>query len=470
MITGTPVTSGAPTDLPRIDVLGPEGSYRTRNRDILRDTAGVAVAEMSIAPRLFVTRSVRALHRTRPLPLEQRRAAMAAAADAFHYGSIAGLDFEAYVELTCRLAGLPKTVARSGCSSVAEALRTAIDGVAPARPTGAVIDWRDAPRRGGAVWARRGEVLAVHAPGNAPGVHGLWPQALLLGYRVAVRPSRREPLTAHRVVEALRIGGFRPQDAVFLPTDYPGADELVRAADLALVYGGQDVVDRYAGAPAVFANGPGRSKVLLTAEQPWSEAVDTVVDSVAGLGGMACVNASAVLCEGDPAPFTRAVAERLAAIPALPHTDECAALPTAPVDTAHILARYLARRAAGTVALLGADQVVADLGDGRAVLRPVVHLLTCPDVSILNIELPFPCVWIAPWSRDDGIAPLRNSLVLTAITDDDDLVDELVAEPSIGTVYRGRIATHHSAAEIPHEGYLADFLMRSKGFAHEIPR
>ncbi len=70
------------------------------------------------------------------------------------------------------------------------------------------------------MWARRGEVLAVHAPGNAPGVHGLWPQALALGYRVAVRPSRREPLTcapAHHCAAAGRL----PLHRRGLPSDRP---------------------------------------------------------------------------------------------------------------------------------------------------------------------------------------------------------------------------------------------------------
>ena len=97
------------------------------------------------------------------------------------------------------------------------------------------------------MWARRGEVLAVHAPGNAPGVHGLWPQALALGYRVAVRPSRREPFTAHRRHRGLAAErAFATGDALYLPTDHTVADEVIRAADLAMVYGGQDVVDRYA--------------------------------------------------------------------------------------------------------------------------------------------------------------------------------------------------------------------------------
>ncbi len=114
--------------------------------------------------------------------------------------------------------------------------------------------------------------------------------------------------------------------------------------------------------------------------------------------------------------------------------------------------------------MLGADTVVADLGGGFAALRPAVHLLATPDPTKLNVELPFPCVWVSPWSRADGIAPLRNSLVLNAITTDDEFVDELVNEPTVTNVYRGRHATHHTAPHIPHEGFLADFLMRNKGF------
>jgi hypothetical protein len=93
-----------------------------------------------------------------------------------------------------------------------------------------------------------------------------------------------------------------------------------------------------------------------------------------------------------------------------------------------------------------------------------VHLLTTPDPTKLNVELPFPCVWVSPWSRADGVAPLRNSLVLNAITTDDELIDELVIEQTVTSVYRGRRATHHTAPHIPHEGFLADFLMRNKGF------
>jgi acyl-CoA reductase-like NAD-dependent aldehyde dehydrogenase len=463
---------GGKTSIPAepafVDALGVSGEYRTRNREVIRTTAGAAVAELSMVPPLYVSRTLGAQRKVMPLPVMQREAALSAAADIFANGVVAGLDFAAYVGLTSRIAGLPIAVTRAGARSVAEAVGCAFDAVRPARPVGAALDWRaDRARTGSAVWARRGEVFAVHAAGNGPGVHGLWPQALALGYRVAVRPSRREPLTAHRLVYALREAGFRTEDVVYLPTDHAGADEIIRSADLAMVYGGQDVVDKYATDPTVIVNGPGRAKILITADRDWREYIDVIVDSIANLGGMACVNTTAVLHEGDAGALARAVAERLATIEPLATDDERAVLPTQPVDRARALANLVAAKAAGTIALLGADQVVAPIGDGYAALRPAVHLMTEPDVGKLNVELPFPCVWVSSWSRAAGVEPLRHSLVVTAITGDEGLIDELLAEPTVANVYCGRHPTYYASPAIPHDGFLADALMRNKGFVRD---
>jgi acyl-CoA reductase-like NAD-dependent aldehyde dehydrogenase len=458
----------ASVDLLHIDALGPGGAYQTRNREVVTSTAGVAVVDLSIAPPLYVSRTISTQRDTRPLPAEQREAALAKAADAFATGVIAGLDFDSYVELAGRISGVPIAVTRSGARGVADGVASASGVVQLARPTGAVLDWRDERTRGGAaVWVRRGEVFAVLASGNGPGVHGLWPQALALGYRVAVRPSRREPLTAHRLVHALREAGFRAQDAVYLPTDHRGADEIIRSADLAMVYGSQDVVDLYANDPTVLVNGPGRAKILITADQDWRDYLDVITDSIANLGGIACVNTTAVLYEGDPTPLAHAIGERLSAIPVLPTEDERAILPTQNVDQATALAAYLVAAAAGTTPVLGADQVVAPLSDGCAALRPAVHLMAKPDVAKLNVELPFPCVWVSPWSRSDGLDPLRHSLVINAITNDEDLIDDLLSDSTIANVYRGHHPTYYGEPEIPHDGFLSDFLMRNKGFVRD---
>src|SRR5271163_5111831 len=394
------------TDLIAIDALGPDGAYRTRNREPVMTTDGVAVAELSMAPPLYVSRAISAQRGVRPLPAREREAALAKAADAFSNGVIAGLDFDAYTIAASRISGVPISVTRTGARSVADGVASAFGAVQAARPTGAALDWHEeSTRHGGAVWARRGEAFAVLASGNGPGVHGLWPQALALGYRVAVRPSRREPLTAHRLIHALREAGFRPEDVAYLPTDHRGADEITRAADLAMVYGSQDVVDRYDNDPTVLVNGPGRAKIVITADQDWRDYLDVITDSIANLGGIACVNTTAVLYEGDPAPLAHAIGERLSAIPVLPTEDERAILPTQNVEQATALANYFAATSAGTTPVLGADQVVAALTDGCAALRPAVHLMSKPEVTKLNVELPFPCVWVSPWSRSDGIEP-----------------------------------------------------------------
>jgi acyl-CoA reductase-like NAD-dependent aldehyde dehydrogenase len=457
-----------PTDLITIDALGPDGAYRTRNREPITTTDGVAIAELTITPPLYVSRAVIAQRGVRPLPAHERESALTKAADIFANDVIAGLDFDAYTVAASRISGVPISATRAGARSVADGVASAFGAVRSARPTGAALDWRDGTTRGGsAVWARRGDVFAVLASGNGPGVHGLWPQALALGYRVAVRPSRREPLTAHRLLNALGQAGFRPHDAVYLPTDHRGADELIRSADLAMVYGGQDVVDKYAGDATVFVNGPGRTKILITADHDWHDYLDIITDSIANLGGVACVNATAVLYEGDPTPLAEAIAEKLSMIQVLPTDDERAILPTQNIGAATALASHLATVAAGTTPLLGADQVVAALSDSSAALRPALHLLAKPDVAKLNVELPFPCVWVSPWSRADGLEPLRHSLVVSAITDDEGLIDDLLAEPTIANVYGGRHPTHHTAAHMPHDGFLADFLMRNKGFIRD---
>ncbi|ORA36372.1 aldehyde dehydrogenase family protein [Mycobacterium aquaticum] len=447
-----------------LDALGPAGEYRTRTREVITDVAGTPVAELSVVPPLYVSRTVRAQRRVAPLPMARRESALADAADIFETAPVGGLDFDEYVAMASKVSGLPVTVAHASARGVAEAVRGAVDAVTPARPVGAVLDWRDErTRRGSAVWARRGDVLAVHASGNSPGVHGSWAQALVLGFRVAVRPSRREPFTGHRLVNALRQAGFRPEDAVYLPTDHAGAAEVIDVADLAVVYGGQDVVDKYARDPTVLTNGPGRTKILITAEMDWHAYLDVIVDSISGQGGMACTNATAVLYEGDPRALAEAIAARLTTIEPLPASDERAILPIQRLDSARRVAGYLAAKSRGAEPLLGAGQVVADLGDGSAALRPAVHLLERPDADLLNTELAFPCVWIAPWCRADGLAPLRRSLVVNAITTDEDLIDALLAEPTVANVYAGDHATSHTAAGIPHDGFFADFLMRNKG-------
>lgn len=448
--------------LPRLDALGPAGPFRSRTTFAIEDVAGAPVADLGVVPPLFVARAVNALARAETMPAAQRFAALRSAGEAFANGSVGGQSVDDYQHLVSRVSGMPLSFVRAATGLIRQAaseVRTTIDC---ARPSGAVLDWREATANGTAVWTRRGSVFAVLAAGNHPAVNGPWLEALALGYRVAVRPSRREPFTPYRLVSALRDAGFGPDQVVLLPTDHTAADELVDAADLSMVYGGQDVVDKYATTSTVLGQGPGRSKILLTATGDWRSQLDDIVSSIADEGGMACTNATAILVEGDPAPVAEAVAERLATIPTLPPEHDDARLPVQPLHLAKKLDDYLHAKARGGRFWLGEASVVDELGDGSSALRPAVVQLDRPDAPQTAIELGFPCVWVAPWSRSDGVEPLKDTLVLAVSTRDEDLVEELVGEPTIRNVHLGDLRTPRVAPHLPHDGFLGEFLMTSK--------
>ncbi|MEU4806490.1 aldehyde dehydrogenase family protein [Actinosynnema sp. NPDC023587] len=446
-----------------LDALGPRGPYRTQNTERVDDVSGRPVAELSLVPPLYVHRTMAALRRAEPLPPGRLRAVLAEAGELFADGVVDGVSAEAYCRTVARVSGLPIPVVRSAAAQLGAHAAGAADTAGLARPVGAVADWRDeTTRKGSGVWVRRGEVLAVNAPANTPSVHAAWLDAVAFGYRVAIRPSRREPFTPHRLVSALRAAGLGDDRLVLLPGEHRTADVMISDADLAVAFGGDDVVRGYG--TGVLSQGPGRSKVLLTADADRTSFLDTVVESVAGQAGTGCVNATAVFVEGDPGPVAERIAARLAELPVLPPEDDRAALPVRPVAEAKALDDFLRDRADGAKCLLGQHGIVAELGDGSAVLTPAVHLLDRADAPQTRVELGFPCVWVAPWSRAVGIAPLRDTLVLTAFTDDEGLLDGLLREPTIANVHVGAYPTNWKRPGLPHDGYLGEFLMRGKTF------
>ncbi|MFI7122053.1 aldehyde dehydrogenase family protein [Amycolatopsis sp. NPDC049868] len=443
-----------------VDALGPDGPYRTAKRLTIADVAGVPVAELSQVPPLYARRVVSRLRSAAPLPPSPRYSALAKAARLFA-SETGDISLAEHHSLVARVSGVPVSAVRAATEAIVRAAESAASVVEAARPAGTEADWRTgAINSQRAVWGRRGEVLVVHAPGNHPGVHAAWLEALALGYRVAVRPSSRDPLTPHRLVLALRAAGFAPDHVALLPSDRATAHTLIRAADRAIVYGGEDMVNTYAAEENVLVQGPGRSKILL-ADNDWERHLDVIVDSVSGYGGTACVNATAVLVAGDPVPVAEALHQRLASLPpAAPELDG-AVLPAFSSEQARSIEAYL-RSKLHSARLLGGPGLVDELPGGGAVLRPAVILLDRPvDTERAQIELPFPCVWVLPWSAK-GISQLENSLVVTVFSVDDDLLDRLVAADSIRNVHIGHFPTFLMQPALPHDGYLAEFLMRSK--------
>ncbi|MEU1001547.1 aldehyde dehydrogenase family protein [Streptomyces tibetensis] len=451
-------SEGAPV-FAHVDAITEAGEYRARAGKPLRLPDGREIGTLSEVPRLYVTRAFGRLAQAPVLPYATRLEMLAKAADLFENAVLEGQSVDDYLDLVSLCAGVPRAIAHASVAAIARTLRALPDTLAQEIPRGAVTDLDDPRLRDGAAyWARRGRTLAVHASGNTPGVHSLWPSALALGYAVAVRPSSREPFTPQRLVRAFREAGFASHVAL-LPTDHDVADVLIEQADRALVYGGQSVVDKYAADPAVLTQGPGRSKTVVTDDVDWHEHLDTIAASVANLGGAACTCTTAVLVEGDLATahaFAAALAGRLAEVEAGKHRTEL------PEETARQLADYVEQAGKGTTPY-GRDDIVETVRPGTAVLHPVVRVAADAEASVLGVELPFPCVWVAPFRRADGIAPLASSLVVAAITEDMEFGSRLLDEPGIANVYLGAHTTTWMKPGVPHDGYLSEHLMRTKG-------
>ncbi|MEU5395375.1 aldehyde dehydrogenase family protein [Streptomyces tibetensis] len=451
-------SEGAPV-FAHVDAITEAGEYRARAGKPLRLPDGREIGALSEVPRLYVTRAFGRLAQAPVLPYATRLEMLAKAADLFENAVLEGQSVDDYLDLVSLCAGVPRAIAHASVAAIARTLRALPDTLAQEIPRGAVTDLDDPRLRDGAAyWARRGRTLAVHASGNTPGVHSLWPSALALGYAVAVRPSSREPFTPQRLVRAFREAGFASHVAL-LPTDHDVADVLIEQADRALVYGGQSVVDKYAADPAVLTQGPGRSKTVVTDDVDWHEHLDTIAASVANLGGAACTCTTAVLVEGDLATahaFAAALAGRLAEVEAGKHRTEL------PEETARQLADYVEQAGKGTTPY-GRDDIVETVRPGTAVLHPVVRVAADAEASVLGVELPFPCVWVAPYRRADGIAPLASSLVVAAITEDMEFGSRLLDEPGIANVYLGAHTTTWMKPGVPHDGYLSEHLMRTKG-------
>ncbi|MFI9271010.1 aldehyde dehydrogenase family protein [Kitasatospora sp. NPDC052896] len=445
-----------------VDVVRPSGEYRSLLRRPIRSVSGEHLADLSLAPGLLV-RQVLAEQVAAPgQRTDDRLAAIATAGELFATATLAGESPEDYCHAQARCSGAPSTVARRGLALIASCTAGLREDLARQRPAGVTTDWRQALRTGRPLWSRRGRTLAVSAAGNHPGAHAVWLPALGLGYRVALRPSHRDPFTARRLVHALRAAGLAPAYCSLLPTEHDALDTLVAAADLAVLFGGPDLQARYGDRARVRVEGPGRAKILVGRDTDPRTALDVVAASVADQGGVLCTSATAVFAEHDPAGLAAALADRLSRLPALPPEHPRAALPVLPAERARAITATALRQAGGAPELASRGALVAELGDGSAALRPAVFLLDRVDHPAAGVELPFPCVWVLPWSPRDGVRPLRGSLALTVLGADDHFFGRCAAEPTIRLLHRGPTPTWDWPAGSPHDGYPGEFLMRAK--------
>jgi acyl-CoA reductase-like NAD-dependent aldehyde dehydrogenase len=382
-----------------------------------------------------------------------------------------------YVEQLSATTGMPFVMVRRNMQRVASVLRHLPDilrGLTRGLDPG-VIDRGFGELHGHAVsFAPRAQALGVVLPSNSPGVHGLWLPAIPLKMPLVLRPGGSEPWTPYRLLQALMASGVPPEACSYYPSDHAGAGEIVRRCGRSMFFGDVGAIGTVAGDPRVELHGPGYTKVLIGADiaDRATGYLDAIVTSVAANGGRSCVNASGVWMPRGGAALAEALAERLAAIKPLPADHPEAAI--APfVDPA--VARRISLQIDAGLAEPGTDEVTARCRQGPRLvevngctyLLPTVVHCTSSLHALANREFLFPFVSVVDVTAEEMAAmpaPMGPTLACMVLTEDQTLVDRVLASDAISRLNLGPIPTNEIRWDQPHEGNLFEHLYVRRSF------
>jgi acyl-CoA reductase-like NAD-dependent aldehyde dehydrogenase len=313
------------------------------------------------------------------------------------------------------------------------------------------------------------DALGVVLPSNSPGVHSLWLPAIPLKVPLMLKPGSREPWTPLRICQALLRAGCPPEALGYYPTDPSGATEILLRSDRSMLFGDVSTVAGWRGDPRVQLHGPGWSKVLLGADlaSRWCEFLEVMAESVAANGGRSCLNASGIWTAAHGREIAQALARRLHEIPILPldHPQAAVAAFSDP-QIAWRISEQIDQR----LEQPGAVDVSAELHGGSRVvetggctfLRPTVIRCDDPDHSLARAEYLFPFVAVVELPQPELLRRAGETLVATAITEDEAFQRELLTARNVDRLNLGAIPTGRVSWDQPHEGNLFEHLYHQR--------
>lgn len=449
---GTKITNTI-SAIHQVNCYGFGEQYTTRKRTTVLDYNSEPIAEISVAPPIYIHELSTSAKFRNTLELQEIQTAIQNASEFFLTGIIAGLSAEGYVELTHRATGLPKSVIQSSFLYIGDALQKIADTVLNSLSNGMTLKpSNEQAHRGIGIFSRKGEVLSVVAAGNGPGLHALWPQAVALGYRTIVKPSSSEPFTAQRLVEALAQAGLSEYVSLCC-TDHHGVKTLLDTTDLGIVYGGRNIVEQYSNLSSILVQGPGHSKVVVTSEIDENDSIELAANSVMSLGGAACVSASVVYVEGDVEKYASKLAKYFK------QKQFNCRYPKASKKKIQAFKQTLKQYASD-----GNFGFHTEPTNDGEIITPYVDYSLSDSVSLRHRELPFPCVAVLPLDRKKISEVLRGSLAVSIYSKDLSLINDIMRSPDISNVYVGPIPTTWMATHVPHDGYLSEFLTKARGY------
>jgi acyl-CoA reductase-like NAD-dependent aldehyde dehydrogenase len=316
----------------------------------------------------------------------------------------------------------------------------------------------------------RTQSLGVILPSNSPGVHSLWIPAIAMKIPLVLKPGASEPWSPYRIAQAMVKSGIPKEAFGYYPTDHGGSGAILQSCGRGMFFGDSSTVGKYANDPRIELHGTGYSKVVLGDDvvDDWEKYLDVMVASITENGGRSCINASGVWVTRHGREIAEALAERLAQIGPRDAEDPQALL--APFANADV-----AKRISSVVDSGLREPGANDLSEkrrgarlveweGATYLLPTVVHVESHEHPLANREFLFPfasVVEVGPEQLPEALGP---SLVVTAITNDQKLINKIVSAPYVDRLNIGPIPTMKIAWDQPHEGNLFEHLYARRAF------
>ncbi|MDB5692661.1 MAG: arylcarboxylate reductase [Alphaproteobacteria bacterium] len=454
--------------IPALIGRGPAG-YATLDRHQLIGLDGTRLGEASVTPPVIIhALAERMSTALRDVPIRTLLATFARAADIFADGEPDGLTPEAFVRNVALSSGLPLSVSRDRTLGFfPDAMRRMDRFLDVQSPAGLDPFDSNMCTIAGVPLALipRGGNVGFIMPGNHPAPHFMWLGALAMKVPVVLRPSMDDLFTPYRLVRSLLAAGLPDDVIAFVPGGHDLVDSIVQACSNSVLFGGQQIADRYASNDRVRIHGPGRSKVVVLANADFDKSVALIQRAVLDDAGRSCVNVSAVIVEGDARRLAAAVAASLDEVPIEAPLSAHAVLGATASAQAAVFGGIIDRHLTG-----GARELTAGRNnrtvtvEGMTIMRPTVIELASFEHPLFGIELPFPFVVFASAPPQHLVRAASGSLAVIVAGEDSGFTRELLLDPTIDKVLaQDAVSTQFDPLE-PHEGFLFDFLYMKKTF------
>jgi hypothetical protein len=380
-----------------------------------------------------------------------------------------------YVEQVSATTGLPHVMARRNMEKVRGVMaemRTVIAGLTRNLPLDALDRGYGSVAGQTVSFFPRTLSLGVVLPSNSPGVHTLWTPAVALKTPLVLKPGGAEPWTPYRVAQAFIKAGIPAAAFSYYPTSHAGAGEILLRTGRGMVFGDAGSTAQWRDDSRVEVHGPGYSKIVIGSDcaDGWEKYMDVIATSVLDNGGRSCVNASGVWTPAHAEEIAASLAGRFAHVGPRAAEDEAAQL--APFADPQVAARINAMIDEG-LAQGGARDVTAELrgGASRVVewegctyLLPTVVVCESASHPLANREFLFPFASVVKVKSDELPESLGASLVVTAITRDEELIGRLLSSPHVDRLNVGALQTNQLCWDQPHEGNLFEHLYARRAF------